>query len=433
MTRPLVLEAIRIVDPDRGIDTTGTLLVIDGKIAAAGAEALNQGCPEGAEVVDGRRLTALPGLIDARVFIGEPGGEHRETIRSASRAAAAGGVTSILTMPDTDPVVDHVALAEFVMRTARETADINVFPAAALTRGLLGEEMTEIGLLGAAGVRAFTEGRKTIANPALLRRIMTYARDFDALVMHETQDADLTGTGVMTEGLLASWLGLPGVPREAEVIPLERDLRLAELTGCRYHAAKISVASSADAVRRAKSRGLSVTAGVSINHLALNENDIGEYRTYFRLSPPLRSEDDRKSMVEAVADGTIDIIVSSHDPHDEDGKRHPFAEAEVGAIGLETLLAAALRLHHDGSLPLLRVVETLTAAPAKLLKLDRGTLRPGRPADIAIVDLDTPFIYGKADIRSLSKNTAFENARFQGRVLRTIVAGRTVFDATDGG
>jgi dihydroorotase len=432
MTRPLVLEGIRIVDPDRGIDTTGTIIVIDGEIAASGADALGQGHPEGAEVVDGRRLTALPGLIDARVFIGEPGGEHRETIRSASRAAAAGGVTSILTMPDTDPVVDHVALAEFVMRTARETADINVFPAAALTRGLLGQEMTEIGLLGAAGVRAFTEGRKTIANPALLRRIMTYARDFDALVMHETQDADLTGSGVMTEGLLASWLGLPGVPREAEVIPLERDLRLAELTGCRYHAAKISVASSADAIRRAKQRGLAVTAGVSINHLSLNENDIGEYRTYFRLSPPLRSEDDRVAMVEAVADGTVDIIVSSHDPHDEDGKRHPFAEAEVGAIGLETLLSAALRLHHSGDMSLLRVVETLTSAPARLLKLDRGTLRPGRPADIAIVDLDAAFIYGKAEIRSQSKNTAFENARFQGRVLRTVVAGRTVF-ARDGG
>ncbi|BDA84482.1 dihydroorotase [Aureimonas sp. SA4125] len=433
MTRPLVFDGIHIVDPDRGIDTTGTIIVIDGNIAAAGAEALGQGHPEGAEVVDGRGLAALPGLIDARVFIGEPGGEHRETIRSASRAAAAGGVTSILTMPDTDPVVDHVALAEFVMRTARETADINVFPAAALTRGLLGQEMTEIGLLGAAGVRAFTEGRKTIANPALLRRIMTYARDFDALVMHETQDADLTGSGVMTEGLLASWLGLPGVPREAEVIPLERDLRLAELTRCRYHAAKISVAASAEAVRRAKAGGIAVTAGISINHLALNENDIGEYRTYFRLSPPLRCEDDRAAMVEAVADGTIDIIVSSHDPHDEDGKRHPFAEAEVGSIGLETLLAAALRLHHDGSLSLLRVVETLTSAPARLLKLDRGTLRPGRPADIAIVDLDAPFIYSKAEIRSQSKNTAFENARFQGRILRTIVAGRTVFSRDGAG
>lgn len=424
---PLVVENVRIVDPARRLDETGTIVVIDGRIAAAGAAALGQGRPEGAEIVDGSRLLAIPGLVDARVFIGEPGGEHRETIRSASEAAAAGGVTSILTMPDTDPIVDHVALAEFVMRTARETASINVFPAAALSKGLRGKEMTEIGLLTEAGVRGFTEGRRTIRNPALLRRIMTYARDFDALVMHETQDADLTGPGVMNEGLLASWLGLPGAPREAEIIPLERDLRLAELTGCRYHAAKLSVAPSADVVRAAKARGLAVSSGVSINHLSLNENDVGEYRTFFRLSPPLRGEDDRAAMVEALGDGTIDIIVSSHDPHDADGKRHPFAEAEVGAIGLETLLPAALRLHHSGAVPLMRIIEALTSAPAALLKLDRGTLRPGAPADIAIIDPGAPFVYTKADIRSKSKNTAFENARFQGRVLRTIVAGRTVF------
>jgi dihydroorotase len=291
--------------------------------------------------------------------------------------------------------------------------------------------MTEIGLLGESGVRAFTEGRKTIRNPALLRRIMTYARDFDALVMHETQDADLTGTGVMTEGLVASWLGLTGAPREAEIIPLERDLRLVELTRCRYHASKLSVSTAAEVMRAAKRRGVGATAGVSINHLSLNENDIGEYRTYFRLSPPLRTEDDRLSMVEALADGTIDVIVSSHDPHDEDGKRHPFAEADVGAIGLETLLPAALRLVHSGEVPLMRIIEALTLAPAKLLKLDRGTLKPGSVADVAIVDLDAPFIYSKADIRSKSKNTAFENARFQGRVLRTIVAGRTVYQRAD--
>lgn len=426
--RPLVVENARILDPARGLDETGSIVVLDGRVAAAGAGALGQGRPDGAEIVDGTGLLAIPGIVDARVFIGEPGGEHRETIRSASRAAAAGGVTSILTMPDTDPVVDHVALAEFVMRTARETAEINVFPAAALTKGLAGTEMTEIGLLGEAGVRAFTEGRRTIANAGLLRRIMTYARDFDALIMHETQDAELTGPGVMNEGLLASWLGLPGAPREAEVIPLERDLRLAELTGCRYHAAKISLAVSADVLRAAKRRGLAVSAGVSINHVALNENDIGEYRTYFRLSPPLRAEEDRAAMVEAIADGTIDIIVSSHDPHDEDGKRHPFAEAEDGAIGLETLLPAALRLHHSGAVPLMRIVEALTSAPARLLKLDRGTLAPGSAADIALLDPDAPFVYAKADIRSKSKNTAFENARFQGRVLRTIVAGRTVFE-----
>ncbi|EAS51047.1 dihydroorotase, multifunctional complex type [Aurantimonas manganoxydans SI85-9A1] len=428
---PTVIEHVRIIDPARSLDAVGTVVVVDGHIVAAGADALNQGAPEGAEIIDGRGLLLVPGLVDARVFIGEPGGEHRETIASASAAAAAGGVTSILTMPDTNPVVDEVAIAEFVMRTARDTAVVNVFPAAALTRGLKGKEMSEIGLLAGAGVRAFTDGRHTIADPVLLRRIMTYARDFDALVMHETQDAALTGNGVMNEGLLASWLGLPGAPAEAEIIPLERDLRLAALTGCRYHAAKLSLGESADVMRRAKRRGTAATAGVSINHLSLNENDIGEYRTFFRLSPPLRREEDRAAMVEALADGTIDIIVSSHDPQDADGKRRPFAEAESGAIGLETLLPAALRLHHSGAVPLARIIEAVTAAPAKLLGLDRGTLASGSVADMALVDLEAPFLFSEDRIRSRSKNTAFENARFQGQVLRTFVAGRTVFSESD--
>ncbi|MBB3998743.1 dihydroorotase [Aureimonas pseudogalii] len=432
--RPVIVENVRILDPSRGLDAAGTLIAIDGVIAASGPDALNHGRPDDAEIVDGRGLLLIPGLVDARVFIGEPGGEHRETIRSVGRAAAAGGVTSILTMPDTDPVIDDVALAQFVMRTARETAAINVFPSAALTKGLAGREMTEIGILAEAGVPAFTDGRRTLANSGLIRRIMTYIRDFDALFMHETQDADLTGAGVMNEGLLASWLGLPGIPCEAEVIPLERDLRLAALTRCRYHAAKLSTALSLAAMRRAKVEGVHATAGVSINHLSLNENDIGEYRTFFRLSPPLRSEDDRQAMIDGLADGTIDIIVSSHDPQDADGKRRPFADAEAGAIGLETLLPAALRLHHSDRVPLARIVEAMTTAPAKLLKLDRGTLQVGRPADFALVDLDAPFLFDKSRIRSRSKNTAFENARFQGEVVRTVVAGRTVFggDPTEG-
>ena len=429
--RPLVVEKVRIVDPARKLDAVGTIVVENGVIVAAGADAMNQGRPDGATVIDGTGLTALPGLVDARVFIGEPGGEHRETIASASRAAAAGGVTSILTMPDTDPVIDDVAIAEFVMRTARDTALVNVFPAAALTKGLKGKEMTEIGLLTDAGVKAFTEGRKTLADPALMRRIMTYARDFGAVVMHETTDAALAGGGVMNEGLYASWLGLPGIPGEAEIIPLERDLRLAALTRCRYHAAKISLGESAAVVAAAKRRGLSVTAGVSINHLSLNENDVGQYRTYFRLSPPLRREADRLAMVEALADGTIDIIVSSHDPQDADDKRRPFAEAETGAIGLETLLPAALRLYHSGAVPLMRLVEAMTSAPAAILGLDRGTLKPGAPADLAIVDLDRPFVFTEDLIRSRSKNSAFENARFAGQVLRTIVSGRTVFEAAE--
>jgi dihydroorotase len=292
-----VYENARIVDPSRGIDETGSLVVVDGKIAEAGAKAANQGAPDGAAVRDCKGLTIVPGLVDMRVFIGEPGAEHRETIASASAAAAAGGVTSLVMMPDTDPVIDDVALVEFVLRTARETAMTRVFPAAAITKGLKGSEMTEIGILLDAGAVLFTDGRQTISNAAVMRNAMRYTKDFGAVIAHETQDADLSAGGVMNEGLFASWLGFSGIPREAEVLPLERDLRLAALTGANYHAAKISTAMSADAIRAAKDKGLPVTAGVSINHLSLNENDVGEYRTFFKLSPPLRHEDDRLAMV----------------------------------------------------------------------------------------------------------------------------------------
>jgi dihydroorotase len=424
-----VFHNARIVDPSRGMDERGSVIVEGRKIAAAGAGALNQGAPEGAEMIDcaGRAIT--PGLVDARVFIGEPGAEHRETIASASQAAAAGGVTSLVMMPDTHPVIDDVALVEFVLRTARDTAIVNVLPAAAITRGLEGREMTEFGLLREAGAAFFTDGRHTIASSAVMRRALTYARDFGATIAHETQDADLASSGVMNEGLYASWLGLPGIPREAELIPLERDLRLARLTGGSYHAAKISTAMAAEAVARAKQGGANVSAGVSICNLALNENDVGEYRTFFRLSPPLRAEDDRLAMIEALRDGTIDIVVSSHDPQDVDTKRLPFADAEAGAIGLETLLAVALRLYHNEEMPLLRLVEALSTGPAKLFGLAGGSLKPGAPADLALVDLDEPWVVREADIRSRSKNTCFEGARLQGKVLQTMVAGRTVFTA----
>jgi dihydroorotase len=424
-----VFSYARIIDPSRNLDEVGTIIIDGRKILAAGAAALNQGAPEGAEIIDCSGKTIIPGLVDARVFIGEPGAEHRETIASASTAAAAGGVTSIVMMPDTHPVIDDVALVEFVLRTARDTAIVNVHPAAGITKGLDGREMTEFGLLRQAGAVAFTDGRHTIDNALVMRRALTYARDFGATIMHETLDRDLAAAGVMNEGLYASWLGLSGIPREAEAIPLERDLMLARLTGGNYHAAKISTAMSANAVARAKADGAKVSAGVSINHLALNENDVGEYRTFFKLSPPLRAEEDRLAMVEALRDGTIDIIVSSHDPQDVDTKRLPFADAADGAIGLETLLGAALRLYHNGDLPLLRLIETLSTAPAKLLRLPGGTLKPGALADLAVVDLDEPWIVREDAILSHSKNTCFEGARLQGKVLQTLVAGRTVFSA----
>lgn len=429
MTRPLVLRNLRIVDPSRNLDETGTIIVgDDGRILAAGKDAHNQGTPDGAFVKDCNGLTAVPGLVDARVFVGEPGAEHRETIESASRAAAVGGVTSFISMPDTDPVIDDIALVEFMQKTARDKALVNVYPAAAMTKGLAGEEMTEFGLLREAGAVCFTNGRRAIHDTLMLRRAMTYAREFGAVIALETRDKYL-GNGVMNEGLLASWLGLAGVPREAEIIPLERDLRIASLTKAAYHAAKISVPESAEAVLTARNRGANVTCGISINHLTLNENDIGEYRTFFKLSPPLRREDDRVAMVDALANGTIDIIVSSHDPQDVDTKRLPFSDAENGAIALETMLAAALRLHHSGQVPLMRLIDAMSTRPAKIFGLDAGTLKPGAKADITVIDLEEPWVLYKEAIVSRSKNTPFENARFTGRVVQTYVAGKLVHSA----
>ncbi len=424
MTNSLVLKNLRIIDPSRNIDETGDIIIENGVITAAGKDA--HGAPAGAEVRDCTGFVAVPGLVDARVFVGEPGGEYRETIESASRAAAAGGVTSIITMPDTDPVIDDIALVEFVQKTARDKALVNVYPAAALTKHLDGEEMTEFGLLREAGAVCFTNGRQPVHDTLVLRRAMTYAREFGAVISLETRDKYLGAGGVMNEGLLASWLGLSGVPREAEIIPLERDLRIAGLTKAAYHAAKISLPESAEAIATARKRGANVTCGISINHLTLNENDIGEYRTFFKLSPPLRGEDDRVAMVEALANGTIDIIVSSHDPQDVDTKRLPFADAADGAIGLETLLPAALRLYHSGGVPLMRLIDALSTRPAQIFGLDAGTLKPGAKADITLIDLEEPWLFGKDSIVSRSKNTPFENARFTGRAVQTYVAGKLV-------
>ncbi|WP_273757701.1 dihydroorotase [Bartonella sp. AU55XJBT] len=427
MIKPIVFQQARIIDPSRAIDEIGTVIVENGRIIAAGKEALNQGNPEGAEVINAQNKAILPGLVDARVFVGEPGNENRETIASASQAAAAGGITSFLMMPDTRPVIDNVALVQFIKRTAGEMSSVNIYPVAAITQGFNGQEITEFGLLKDAGVVAFSEGKKTLQNSSVMRRAMTYARDFDVPLIHETQDKDLTGQGVMNEGLLASWLGLSGIPREAEVIPLERDLRLAALTQTRYHAAQISTALSVDALRLSKQRGEKISAGVSINHLSLNENDIGQYQTSFRLMPPLRTEEDRIALIEAIRDGTIDIIVSSHDPQSIDTKHLPFNDAAAGAIGMETLLSATLRLYHDESLSLLRITELLSTTPAKLFGLNAGTLKKGAYADLIMVDLEEPWVVSTEKFHSRSKNTPFENARFQGRVLQTFVKGKSVF------
>ncbi len=419
----------RIVDPSRNADEIGTLIVQNGMIIAAGENASNQGSPSDSVTIDLKGKTVIPGLVDMHVHIGEPGGEHRETIYSASQAAAAGGVTSLVMLPDTNPVIDDVQLVEFVRRAASEAAITRIFPSAAITKNLAGTEMTEMGILQTAGAVMFADGRKTIANAAIMRRAMTYAHDFGAVLSHTIQDADLAGNGVMNEGLFASWLGLAGIPREAEILPLERDLRLVQLTGCNYHAAKISCAMSAQAIERAKNEGLPVSAGVSINNLALNENDIGQYRTFFKLSPPLRSEDDRQAVISALSDGIIDVIVSDHDPQDVDTKRLPFAEAEDGAVGLESLLAAGLRLVNAEQISLSRLVAAMSTNPAKRLGLEGGTLQKNRLADFVVVDLDEPWVLDPNDLKSRSKNTAFEDARLTGRVVQTYVAGTCVHDA----
>ncbi|MFN3718979.1 MAG: dihydroorotase [Rhizobium rhizophilum] len=427
MRKPLLLKNVRILDPSRKLDEVGTIIVgHDGLIVASGADAQNQGAPEAAEMRDCRGLTAIPGLVDARVFVGEPGSEHRETIASASRAAAAGGITSFIMMPETDPVIDDIALVEFVKKTARDTASVNVYPAAALTKGMTSAEMTEMGLLQQAGAVAFTNGRHGLNDTQVLRRAMTYAREFGAVIALETREKYLAANGVMNEGLLASWLGLGGIPRETEIIPLERDLRIAALTRAKYHASQISVPESVEAIEVARKRGAKVTCGISINHLSLNENDIGEYRSFFKLYPPLRSEDDRMAMVDALAKGQIDIIVSSHDPQDVDTKRLPFGEAADGAIGLETMLSAALRLHHAGHVPLMRLIDAMSTRPAEIFGLPGGTLKPGAPGDIALVDLDEPWLVSRDNLLARSKNTPFEDARFSGRAVATYVAGQCV-------
>jgi len=416
----------RLVDPASDRDEPGGLLVVDGKIADLGPH-LRRNAPEGAAVIDCKGHVLAPGIIDAQVFTGEPGFEHRETLKTASHAAAVGGVTTMVVMPDTNPVIDQVALVDFIQRRARDNAIVNVHTMAAMTKGLKGEEITEIGLLKRAGAIAFSNGKSSVANTRVMRNVLLYGKDFGALVSHHTEDAFLSQTAAMNSGEVAARLGLPGVPKAAETIVLERDVRLVEMTGGRYHAATISCAESLEVIRHAKARKLPVTCGVSINHLTLNENDIGPYRTFFKVRPPLRSDEDRAAMIRGVAAGDIDVIVSSHDPQDADDKRRPFAEATDGAVGLETLLPAALRLYHSGELTLLTIFKALTLNPAKLLGLPGGRLTKGAVADLILVDLDTPWVLNKDDLRSRSKNSPFDESKLQGRVLRTLVAGHTVY------
>ncbi len=414
----------RLIDPETGGDGIGTLTLKGGRIAA-----LN-GLPEG-EIVDCMGKCLAPGIVDIGVKIGEPGERHKESFRTAGAAAAAGGVTTMVTRPDTTPAIDTPETLEFAIRRANQAAPVRVFSMAALTKGRDGREMTEIGFLMDAGAVGFTDCDRVVTDPKVFSRALTYARSLGALVMAHPQDPGLSGGAAVTSGKFASLRGLPAVSPMAERMGLERDLALVEMTGARYHADALSSAAALPALERAKALGLDVTAGVNIHHLTLNELDVGDYRTFFKLKPPLRSEDDRLAMVEAVASGLVDIISSMHTPQDEESKRLPFEEAASGAVALETLLPAALRLVHAGAMDLPTLWRALSLNPAARLGLPGGRLAEGAPADLVLFDPDAPFVLDRFALNSKSKNTPFDGARMQGRVLGTWVGGKRVFGGPD--
>lgn len=416
----------RLLCPLTGRDEIGGIKIENGVIADIGPHIAADA--DAANVVDCKEHLLAPGLIDMKVSTGEPGGEHRETLASVSRAAAAGGVTSIAVLPDTKPAIDDVSLVAFIQQRARKSAIVNIYPMAAMTKGLDGKEMTEIGLLTQAGAVAFTDGKRSVANAQLMRNILCYSRDFRALIVHHTEDPDLAHGGVMNEGEISCNLGLPAVPAVAETIMLERDIRLVALTGGRYHAAAISCDASLDVIRKAKRSGHPVTCGVTINHLVLNETDIGSYRTYLKIKPPLRTERERQAMIAGVNSGDIDVIVSGHDPQDTETKRRPFAEASDGAAGVETLLSAALQLYHIGAVALRPLLAAMTCHPAALLGIPGGSLAVGAPADLVLIDLNLDWEVDKRALKSKSKNSPFDERVLKGRAIGTWVAGRRVYD-----
>ncbi len=424
MTRLLFRHA-RLLDPASGLDTTGDLLVEGERIAAVGGDLSATVCD--AETVMAEGLCLAPGLVDMRVQLREPGAEHMESIESGGRAAAAGGVTTMVALPNTDPPVDDVSVVEFLARRAREVRLAKVHTYAAATKGLKGRELTEMGLLAANGALGFTDGVKAVADALVMRRVLAYARSFDLLVLQHPEEPSLGRAGEVNEGEIATRLGLAGITPAAEIIMVERDIRLVEITGARYHVAHVSTAAAIAAIRQAKVLGLPVTCDTAPPYFALNETAIGDYRTFAKLSPPLRGEADRLAVIEGLRDGTIDAIASDHAPWDQDSKRLPFSSAAYGIVGLETLLALSLELYHARQLDLLGVIRLMTLNPAQILRLSVGRLAPGAPADLVLFDPDLGWRICPDDFRSKSKNAPFDEWPVRGRVQRTIVDGRTIF------
>lgn len=427
--QPIAFTNARLVDPESGYDGPGALVVAEGVIADTvhrpGFEALSGDV----RVIDCGGALLTPGLVDLRVKTGEPGAEPKETLKSASRAAAAGGVTSIVVQPDTDPAIDDPAMVDFIFRRARDIELVHVYPAGAATRGCQGERLAELGLMRDAGAVYFTDVDHPIADTKLLRRVLSYAKGFGAAVAHRPADPYLSNGAVATEGELAARMGLPAAPAVAERIMLERDLAIAELTGGRLIVDQITTSDALESLDRARQRGVQATATASINHLSFNELDIGDYRTFARLDPPLRAESDRRALIDALASGLVEVVVSAHAPAPAEDKRLPFAEAAPGGVGLETLLPALLSLHHQDELDLVTLIRAVTLAPARLIGLDAGRIAPGAPADLVLCDIGAPFTVDADRLISKSKNSPFDGRRLQGSVLLTMVDGRIVHRA----
>jgi dihydroorotase len=421
----VLFHRARLLDPESGRDAVGDVLVEGERIAAVGGDLFT--FARETEIVSADGLCLAPGLVDMRVQLREPGAEHMESIETAGRAAAAGGVTTMVALPNTDPPVDDVSVVEFLARRAREVKLAKIHTYAAATKGLLGRDLTEMGLLAANGALGFTDGVQAVSDALVMRRVLAYARTFDLLVIQHPEEPSLAGAGEVSEGEIATRLGLPGITPAAEVIMIDRDLRLVEITGARYHVAHVSTAAGIDAIRRAKAQGLPVTCDTAPPYFTLNETAIGDYRTFAKVSPPLRSEWDRRAVVEGLRDGTIDVIASDHAPWGQDSKRLPFSSAAYGIVGLETLLPLSFELYHNGHLSLLEVIQCLTWNPARILGLPVGRLTPGAPADLLLFDLDASWRISTDDFRSKSKNAPFDGRPVQGRVRRTIVDGRTIF------
>ena len=416
-----------IIDTHNSLNEVGGLIIDEnGLVEAIGKKVNKNNIPSREKVIDLQGKYIFPGLVDMRVFVGEPGYEYKENFRTLSNAALSGGVTSVVTMPNTEPVIDNVSMVDFLKRRGRDKSKINIFPTASLTKNLEGNNMTEFGLLQKKGIIAFTDGIKTIQNTRLMSRIMKSAYDLNSLILQHAEDLELSKDGMINDGIIATKLGLQGIPDLAELVIIERDLTLLESIKCRYHISQISSAKSVDIIKEKKQK-VKFTCGVSINNLSLNENDIGDFRTFLKLSPPLRTEEDRTSLVDGLNNKTIDVIVSDHKPEDEEQKRLTFAQAATGSSGIETLLSLSLELYHNGSVKLETIIQALTSNPAKILKINKGNLTIGNDADFCIVDINKPWIVKKEELISKSKNTSIENKKLQGKVTNTFVKGVELF------